>query len=170
MQHGEDQGGSTHRHHCLGYRVSRKASKAVPRIKICARWKVAYFILAASALGLDCGPMSRFDIAKVDAEFFPDGKWKTNFLCNVGYGDAAKLFPATRSCRLKRPAWSCEPDSAERQALNGGEQQRANRAMTSRVNLDMASAACRLASPTLDDQWATCIASNFTLPMPIKAQ
>jgi 3-hydroxypropanoate dehydrogenase len=53
----------------------------------------AYFILAARALGLDCGPMSGFDAAKVNAEFFPDGKWKINFLCNIGYGDATKLFP-----------------------------------------------------------------------------
>jgi 3-hydroxypropanoate dehydrogenase len=58
----------------------------------------AYFILAARALGLDCGPMSGFDNAKVNAEFFPDGKWKSNFLCNLGYGDSAKLFP--RSPRL----------------------------------------------------------------------
>src|SRR6202050_1310879 len=53
----------------------------------------AYFIMAARALGLDCGPMSGFDPTKVNAEFFPDGKWKTNFLCNLGYGDASKLFP-----------------------------------------------------------------------------
>jgi 3-hydroxypropanoate dehydrogenase len=52
-----------------------------------------YFIIAARALGLDCGPMSGFDQAKVDAEFFPDGKWKSNFLCNLGYGDRTKLFP-----------------------------------------------------------------------------
>jgi len=52
-----------------------------------------YFILAARALGLDCGPMSGFDAAKVNAEFFPDGKWKANFLCNLGYGDHSKLFP-----------------------------------------------------------------------------
>jgi len=58
----------------------------------------AYFILAARALGLDCGPMSGFDQAKVNAEFFPDGKWKANFLCNLGYGDPTKLFP--RSPRL----------------------------------------------------------------------
>ncbi len=58
----------------------------------------AYFILAARALGLDCGPMSGFDPAKVNAEFFPDGKWKSNFLCNLGFGDATKLFP--RSPRL----------------------------------------------------------------------
>jgi 3-hydroxypropanoate dehydrogenase len=53
----------------------------------------AYFILAARALGLDCGPMSGFDADKVNAEFFPDGKWKANFLCNLGYGDPAKLHP-----------------------------------------------------------------------------
>ena len=52
----------------------------------------AYFIIAARALGLDCGPMSGFDIAKVDAEFFPDGRWKTNFLINLGYGDDSLLF------------------------------------------------------------------------------
>jgi 3-hydroxypropanoate dehydrogenase len=58
-----------------------------------------YFILAARAVGLDCGPMSGFDKAKVNAEFFPDGKWKANFLCNLGYGDHSKLFP--RSPRLE---------------------------------------------------------------------
>lgn len=52
----------------------------------------AYLILAARALGLDCGPMSGFDNGKVDAEFFPDGRFKSNFLCNLGYGDPAKLF------------------------------------------------------------------------------
>lgn len=52
-----------------------------------------YFILAARAVGLDCGPMSGFDNAKVDAEFWPDGKVKSNFLCNIGYGDAAKIRP-----------------------------------------------------------------------------
>jgi 3-hydroxypropanoate dehydrogenase len=53
----------------------------------------AYFILAARAQGLDCGPMSGFDTDKVNAEFFPDGKWKANFLCNLGYGDRSKLHP-----------------------------------------------------------------------------
>ena len=52
-----------------------------------------YFILAARALGLDCGPMSGFDQDKVNAEFFPDGKWKINFVCNLGHGDPAKLYP-----------------------------------------------------------------------------
>lgn len=51
-----------------------------------------YFILAARALGLDCGPMSGFDTAKVDAEFFPPNV-KSNFLCNIGYGEHSKLFP-----------------------------------------------------------------------------
>jgi 3-hydroxypropanoate dehydrogenase len=53
----------------------------------------AYFILAARAAGLDCGPMSGFDPGKVNAEFFPDGKWKANFICNLGYGDASKQYP-----------------------------------------------------------------------------
>jgi nitroreductase len=52
----------------------------------------AYFIIAARALGLDCGPMSGFDIAKVNAEFFPDGRLQANFLINLGYGDATQLF------------------------------------------------------------------------------
>lgn len=72
----------------------------------------AYLIMAARAVGLDCGPMSGFDNAKVDEEFFsagtpcedcgqeffPAGHVKSNFLCNLGYGDPAKLFP--RSPRL----------------------------------------------------------------------
>ena len=53
----------------------------------------AYFIIAARALGLDCGPMSGFDSSKVNAEFFPGGKWKSNFLCNLGYGEPSKLYP-----------------------------------------------------------------------------
>ena len=52
----------------------------------------AYFMIAARAVGLDCGPMSGVDLAKVDAEFFPDGRFKTNFLINLGYGDDSKLF------------------------------------------------------------------------------
>jgi 3-hydroxypropanoate dehydrogenase len=67
----------------------------------------AYLILAARALGLDCGPMSGFDNAKLDEEFFaagkecegcdqeffPEGHLKSNFLCNLGYGDRSKLYP-----------------------------------------------------------------------------
>ena len=53
----------------------------------------AYFIIAARALGLDCGPMSGFDNAKVDAAFFADGRWKSNFLINLGKADPAKVFP-----------------------------------------------------------------------------
>jgi 3-hydroxypropanoate dehydrogenase len=66
-----------------------------------------YLIMAARALGLDCGPMSGFDPAKVDEEFFaagkpcfgcdqeffPEGRVKTNFLCNLGYGDPSSLYP-----------------------------------------------------------------------------
>ena len=53
----------------------------------------AYFMLAARAIGLDVGGMSGFDNAKVDAEFFPDGRVKSNFLCNVGHGDPSKVMP-----------------------------------------------------------------------------
>jgi len=58
----------------------------------------AYFMLAARSLGLDCGPMSGFDNAKVDEMFFAGTTIKSNFLCNLGYGDASKLHP--RSPRL----------------------------------------------------------------------
>ncbi len=53
----------------------------------------AYFIITARALGLDCGPMSGFNNAAVDAEFFADGRCTSNFLCNIGYGDLAGIFP-----------------------------------------------------------------------------
>lgn len=53
----------------------------------------AYLMLAARALGLDCGPMSGFDNAKVDAAFFAGTRVKSNFLCNLGHGDRSKLFP-----------------------------------------------------------------------------
>lgn len=65
----------------------------------------AYFIMAARALGLDCGPMSGFDNARLDEEFFGAGKLgpgtenfsaghiKSNFLCNLGYGDPGRLHP-----------------------------------------------------------------------------
>lgn len=53
----------------------------------------AYLMLAARALGLDCGPMAGFDNAKVDAEFLAGTTWKSNFLLNLGYGDPAKLYP-----------------------------------------------------------------------------
>ena len=59
-----------------------------------------YFILAARALGLDVGPMSGFDQEKVNQAFFPEGKWKVNFLCNLGYGDPDQLPP-----RDKRPGF-----------------------------------------------------------------
>jgi 3-hydroxypropanoate dehydrogenase len=52
----------------------------------------AYFMLAARAIGLDVGGMSGFDNGKVDAEFFPDGRIKSNFLCNLGHGDPTKVM------------------------------------------------------------------------------
>ena len=55
--------------------------------------QVAYLILALRAVGLDTGPMTGFDNAKVDAEFFPEGHVKSNVLINIGYGDHEKLFP-----------------------------------------------------------------------------
>lgn len=61
----------------------------------------AYFMLAARALGLDCGPMSGFDADRVNAEFFAGTNVKANFICNLGYGDPAALFP-----RSPRPAFA----------------------------------------------------------------
>jgi len=58
----------------------------------------AYFIVAARAIGLDCGPMSGFDADKVNAVFFAGTSVKVNFICNLGYGDPAKLYG--RSPRL----------------------------------------------------------------------
>ncbi len=57
-----------------------------------------YFIVAARALGLDCGPMSGFDHAKIDEAFWAGTEVKTNFICNLGHGDPSKLFG--RSPRL----------------------------------------------------------------------
>jgi 3-hydroxypropanoate dehydrogenase len=53
----------------------------------------AYFIMALRAQGLDCGPMSGFDSAKVDAEFFLGGRWRSNFLLNIGYGERPHPHP-----------------------------------------------------------------------------
>ncbi len=52
----------------------------------------AYFIIAARLLGLDCGPMSGFDNEGLDKEFFSETSFKSNFICNIGYGDESKLF------------------------------------------------------------------------------
>ncbi len=63
-----------------------------------ATLQAGYFVLAARAVGLDCGPMSGFDNAKVDAEFFGGTSLRSNFLCGLGHGEPAKIFP--RSPRL----------------------------------------------------------------------
>ncbi len=56
----------------------------------------AYFIIAARALGLDCGPMSGVDLNKVNTEFFPNGRWQANFLINLGYSDPTKTHARNR--------------------------------------------------------------------------
>lgn len=53
----------------------------------------AYLMLAARSLGLDCGPMSGFDNARLEAAFFPEGNVKANFICAIGYGSEEKLYP-----------------------------------------------------------------------------
>lgn len=68
--------------------------------------QAAFFIIAARAHGLDCGPMSGFDNAAVDAAFLGGTAWRSNFLCNLGYGDPAGLYPRAprlafaRACRM----------------------------------------------------------------------
>lgn len=66
--------------------------------------QTAYFLIAARAIGLDCGPMSGFDMAGVNREFFESDEgelkhWRANWICNLGYGDKTKIFP--RSPRLE---------------------------------------------------------------------
>lgn len=70
-----------------------------------ATLQVAYLIIVARAMGLDCGPMTGFHRDKIDAEFFPEGRFKSNVIVNLGYGDHDQLFP-----RLPRPAFDdvCE--------------------------------------------------------------
>lgn len=58
-----------------------------------ATLQAAYFIIAARAVGLDCGPMSGFDNDKVDAAFFAGTTYKSNFICNLAHGDPARLHP-----------------------------------------------------------------------------
>lgn len=69
--------------------------------------QAGYFILACRAVGLDCGPMSGFSNASVDNEFFSGSNYRSNFIMNIGYGDASKLFPRSprpdfdRFCTIK---------------------------------------------------------------------
>ncbi len=67
----------------------------------------AYLIMAARAHGFDCGPISGFDNAKLDNVFFPGSKWKSNFICNIGYGDHTRLetkhprLPFEEACQIQ---------------------------------------------------------------------
>lgn len=69
--------------------------------------QAAYFMIAARAKGLDCGPMSGFDQGKVNEEFFPDGRFKSNFICSLGYGTDERIFARSprlsfeESCRIE---------------------------------------------------------------------
>jgi 3-hydroxypropanoate dehydrogenase len=70
-----------------------KAAYAAQFAVLNASMQGAYFTLAARALGLDVGPMLGFDKEKLDAAFFPDGRFQTMWIANLGYGDDSKLFP-----------------------------------------------------------------------------
>ncbi|MDE2149563.1 MAG: malonic semialdehyde reductase [Gammaproteobacteria bacterium] len=80
-----------------GPQAGKRFAENPPAAEIAGRLNAtltgAYMMLAARALGLSCGPMAGFDNAKVDAEFFPDGRWRSLFLCNLGVGDSAKTRP-----------------------------------------------------------------------------
>jgi 3-hydroxypropanoate dehydrogenase len=67
--------------------------RAAETARFNATLQAGYFILAARALGLDCGPMGGFDRARVDADFLAGTSWRALLLCNLGYVDATKLFP-----------------------------------------------------------------------------
>jgi 3-hydroxypropanoate dehydrogenase len=81
---------------------ARAAHEGKPHVEMTAlrngSLQGGYFIIAARALGLDCGPMAGFDHARVDAEFWAGTHVKTNFICNLGYGDPDKVRP--RAARL----------------------------------------------------------------------
>ena len=66
-----------------------------------ATLQAAYFMIAARGFGLDCGPMSGFDNEKVNVAFFPDGRFKINFICALGYGDHSKTFPRSPRFEFK---------------------------------------------------------------------
>ncbi len=71
-----------------------------------ASMQAAYLIMAARSLGLDCGPMTGFDVQKLDQLFFPEGHWSANILINIGHGDSAALYPRgprlpfAQACRI----------------------------------------------------------------------
>lgn len=67
--------------------------------KLSAALQAGYFIMACRSLGLDCGPMGGFDPELTDKAFFPDGRWRSTFLINIGYGDWSHLRP--RAPRLE---------------------------------------------------------------------
>ncbi|WP_455372353.1 malonic semialdehyde reductase [Limibacillus halophilus] len=76
-----------------GERFEGKPEAAAAQAAMNGTLQGGYFILAARSVGLDCGPMAGFSKQKVDDAFFPEGRWKSNFLCNLGYGDPEKVRP-----------------------------------------------------------------------------
>ena len=109
---GQDHGRARRRHHRHGSGFSGSISPALSQQsqdegRLCRQGGIhaghsrlrnaslqgGYFIIAARALGLDCGPMSGFDNAGVDKEFFAGTNIKSNFICALGYGDPAGVFP-----------------------------------------------------------------------------
>ena len=89
---------SPHNHARTWFETPEKEAFALETAKLNATLQHGYFIMAARACGMDCGPMTGFDAAKVDALFFEGTTWKSQILCNVGIGDAKALYP--RAARL----------------------------------------------------------------------
>ncbi|MCK9461043.1 MAG: malonic semialdehyde reductase [Proteobacteria bacterium] len=92
----------------LGAELARLPDEARQRMGyLSAALQGAYCILAARGLGLDCGPMSGFDNAAVDGAFFPDGKWRSILLVNLGHGEPSALkprqprLPFDEACRIE---------------------------------------------------------------------
>lgn len=75
----------------LGW-VGADEQRARETARFNATLQIGYFILAARAHGLDAGPMAGFSKEAVDAAFFPDGRWKSELLVNLGYGDRSELY------------------------------------------------------------------------------
>ncbi len=72
---------------------AKNPEKAATAGQFNATLQTAYIMLAARALGFSCGPMAGFDAAKVDQEFFPDGRYRSILICNIGHGDPASIRP-----------------------------------------------------------------------------
>ena len=84
---------SPHNNAISWFKGDSQKAYALETARYNAALQTGYFILAARAFGLDCGPMAGFDASKVDDAFLAGTSWRTSLLCNLGYGDSEKLHP-----------------------------------------------------------------------------